>query len=564
MDQPPIVIAIVDDCPEDREVFKHYIEQSADQYIIDEYECAEDFLSHLSSKKLKCILLDYNLPDMNALEILHKMELGTVPVIILTGQGNEQVAASAFKHGASDYIVKSRLTSVELVNSIRLAIEKHSLTAQLKEKNEQIIFNATHDHLTNFYNRRFLESHLSKLVSKASRHKQKFGVLFVDLDKFKHVNDTLGHSIGDKLLIEFSKRIKSVLREEDIVCRIGGDEFIIVTETLVSTKDLASIAKKILEESSRKFIIESHTVNISASIGIYFYQGDEQINAEQLLSYADNALYKVKESGKNNYRFFSEDLERAYSRQLYIEKNIDIALKNKQLYLALQPQYDLSSRKVTAFEVLLRWEDSYLGSIEPTEFIPIFEDTNKIYDVSLWLMEEAKNIKIKFKELSDFIFSINISPLQLTNDNLIKDVKSIFGTTADDFAGIEFEITESGIIHSNAAPLQMLDELISLGVPLAIDDFGIGYSSIYHLSNYPFTKLKIDQSFVKNIATNKKNENIIRVISSLGKTLDMDIICEGIENKEDESVLKRIGCTTGQGFYFSKPARPEEVIKRLQ
>lgn len=554
-------IAIIDDCPEDRELYKYYLGKLSDQLKFVEFEQGQEALKGLDDPSIQCVLLDFNLPDMNALELLSQYGARRdIPIILLTGQGNEFVAVDAFKLGVCDYIIKSTITEESLLTSVQNAIEKYNSKKNLESKNREMLFEASHDCLTHLYNRKYLEDYSQKIIAKCKRHHQKFALLYIDLDRFKHINDSLGHQIGDKLLIEFSERMLQNFREDDLICRIGGDEFIVLMDNVGQPHTVATVAQKILKAASKTFHIEHLEINIGASIGIYYYDDNEDINFESILKKADKALYSAKEKGKNSFQFFSDALEASYKRKIYLEKSIKQALAQNHFHVFFQPQYNLRTKKIIGLEALLRWFDPGLGEINPTEFIPIAEETRIINDIGYWTLYEIFHMLKNMQIPSSCTVSVNLSLVQLQNSKFIPKLIEIFKKDMDLLRRIEFEVTESSLIDGDVCVFESLKSIKNLGCTLAIDRFAMGCSSFYHLSQADFSTLKVDHSYVKDLCQNQLNLNFLRFAKSLSDSLGAKIIYVGIENREDQVILEKIDHSYGQGYYFQEPAPIEEIV----
>lgn len=555
-------IAIIDDSPEDREIYKYHLGKHFNDVNFIEFKTAQEALAFDYQKaNVQCILLDYNLPDLNGIEVLKKTQFGGIPIILLTGQGSETVAVEAFKLGVCDYLIKSHITDELMLKAIRTAVQAYMYQVQLKAQHQKIAYQATHDPLTHLYNRQYFEESCQQLLAQTKRHAEHFAILFIDLDRFKMINDTLGHHIGDRVLIEFARRIKISFRQEDIACRSGGDEFIVLMRDLHNPFEVARIAEKLIKSLTEPMMIEHKKINISTSIGIYYHdhakndQTHQNLTYERILNNADKALYSVKKNGKNSFQFFSTELENQYNRKTYIESRLKDALKNNEFYLVYQAQYDVRTQKTTGFEALLRWQEPTLGLIGPSEFIPIAEETAMIHDLGLWVIEAVADL-LKHNRIPDDIkMSVNLSSFQLRSDDLVSSIQNIFKFNQQALQNIEFEITESGILNATSQMTNCLEQLTRLGCSLAIDDFGMGYSSLHHLSCVKFKTLKIDQSFIKDISNNQRNQKIVHFIKSLGESLGACVVFEGIENKADEVIVSHLGLhAVGQGFYYHRPA----------
>lgn len=430
---------------------------------------------------------------------------------------------------------------------------------------EEINFIAYHDHLTKLDNRIAFENKLEHAINLAKRRDKTFAVIFIDLDRFKIVNDTLGHQVGDKLLKIISQRLKNTIRESDTIARLGGDEFGIFLETTTTSKEVEIVAEKILNEVQLPVKFDNYSLDVTASIGISLYpqNGD---NTESLLKNADSAMYFAKDRGKNNFQFFTETLSQEVYRRHNIEQSMKTALINEEFSLVYQPQYALNTKKVIGYEVLLRWYNEELGSISPVEFIPIAEDSGMIVSIGEWILKEACKTYIKLEKLgvAPDIFSINVSSIQFRQKNFIKTFLNIIEEAGVRPSSIELEITESYLVEINEENLTSLARLRERGFSISVDDFGTGYSSMSYLKHLPLDTLKIDKSFVDDTPHNKSDVAVVQAIITLANSFGFKIVAEGIETQEQEHFLKKYGCEIGQGYLFSKPLNLNDLIDFLE
>jgi len=418
---------------------------------------------------------------------------------------------------------------------------------------------AHYDTVTLLPNRHYFNRRLADEVSDFRIYGNEFGLMFIDLDNFKMVNDTLGHHVGDDLLREVSARFKSVTRSGDTVARIGGDEFGIILANLAQPQDATIVAGKIIEKLSEHFLLKGHEVVIGASVGISLFPQDAD-DTDTLMQNADTAMYYAKDKGKNNYQFFSEALRGHAHHRMVMESHLRQAIQEDQLFLRYQPQFDLASRKIIGVEGLLRWHHAELGNINPGEFIPIAEDSGLIVPIGEWVFKTAcQQSRIWQNAGLELTVAVNVSGRQFREDNLVRRFERILMETGADARLIELELTESSLMDASEATIRKLDELTTMGFRLSIDDFGTGYSSMSYLKRYPISKLKIDRSFVKGIAIDLEDQAIARAIIALGSSLQMQVIAEGIETEAQLTQLHLSGCHHGQGFLVSPAIAPEDI-----
>ena len=429
---------------------------------------------------------------------------------------------------------------------------------------ETINFQAYHDLLTKLPNRALLRDRLSLAINHAKRENENLAVMFLDLDRFKNINDSLGHMVGDELLQQVSIRLKECIRAGDTLARFGGDEFTLMLPNLHNGREDASrLADKITNTLKQPFIIEGHELYVSASIGIALYPQDgTHINS--LIKHADVAMYHVKGQGKNGYQFYSDEMNEPYIENLSLDTGIHKALDNNEFKLVYQPQINLQTGEIVGVEALLRWEHPMHGTISPSEFIPFAEESGLIIDIGIWVIKTAcaELSRWRMAGLPEIRMSINISARQLMEDDI---VNIILRTIKDyDIPGqnIELEITENAIMEDMDSIIRKLKELSHHGIAIAIDDFGTGYSSLSYLHKLPIQTLKIDRTFIKETRINKGDNTIINTIVAMARGLNLNVIAEGVETQAQLDYLHEIECNEAQGFLFGKPL-PPDVISQL-
>ncbi|MBO8172350.1 MAG: EAL domain-containing protein [Bacillaceae bacterium] len=430
-----------------------------------------------------------------------------------------------------------------------------------KKAQETIRHMAYHDALTGLPNRRMFLELLTSAIIEAEKNDKKLAVMFIDLDRFKWINDTLGHEAGDLLLKSVARRLTTNLDEHDIVSRQGGDEFTILLPD-TDQERTETIAKKLLDVMTKPFLLKEDEVFLTISIGISMYPESGE-NIETLINNADAAMYRAKEQG-NNYQFYAADIDESLTRTMLLERELRKALELDQLSVHYQPQWDIQTGDMIGVEALLRWNHPELGSVSPGEFIPVAEDTGLIIPIGEWVLYQAcKQMKAwQDQGFPHINISVNLSPRQFQQHNLTDMVDKILKETGLDPQYLELEITESIAMHHEDFAIEKLEQLKKLGVQIAIDDFGTGYSSLNYLKKFPVQKLKIDQSFVRDIDVDRDDETITRSIIAMAKNLQLKVIAEGVENEHQFSFLKEELCDEVQGFLFSPP-RPAEEMKEL-
>ncbi|MBP3951559.1 EAL domain-containing protein [Bacillus suaedae] len=431
-----------------------------------------------------------------------------------------------------------------------------------KKTDEMVQYLAYHDTLTGLANRRLFYNELSEAFSAAKQHDHIVGLMFLDLDRFKFINDTLGHDIGDLLLVAVARRLEGCISSLDTISRLGGDEFTFILPNSTREKT-AKVAKKISEVLSQVFIIEGQEVYITASIGISIYPSDGG-NIETLIKHADTAMYAAKDSGKDNFRFYTPSMNEVFSRHMLLEKGLREALKNNELELYYQPKIHIITGQVVGFEALIRWNHPYLGLVSPAEFIPLAEETGLIIPIGKWVLRSAcLQARIWQQQGYSFVkMAVNLSVVQFQDEGLISEIIRVLAETGLAHDSLELEITEGISIDDNQSFLAKLIELKALGIRISIDDFGKGYSSLSYLQKLPIDTLKIDKSFIQGM-TSEKGIDLVEAILTIGHQLNLTIVAEGVEEPSQLEMLRRLGCDELQGYLFSKPIPAEAVEEKL-
>jgi len=430
--------------------------------------------------------------------------------------------------------------------------------SERKETEARIEHLAHHDILTGLLNRFSMESQLEQAISTAHREKQKLAVLFIDLDRFKNINDSLGHHAGDELLIMVAKRLRPCVRDSDIVARIGGDEFVVVSTGLRDNSDAVVLAEKILVRISMPYDVAGNEIMISPSIGISVYPEDGQ-TVDDLMRTADMAMYHSKDMGRNTYQYFTESMMEAANKRISIERELRVALVKEQLILHYQPQLSSDGLNVISLEALVRWDHPEQGIIPPDLFITIAEESGIIHELGKWVLDEAVRQLGKWKSsgLINCSVAINLSAKQLQSKSFADDLRRIMHVHGVDGRDIELEITETVAMSDPECAIEQLNELRDLGVSLAIDDFGTGYSSLAYLKRLPIQTLKLDRSFVRDIETDPNDAEICLATIALAHNLGLKVVAEGVETAAQRDFLTRHHCDSLQGYLFSRPLPPD-------
>ncbi len=431
-----------------------------------------------------------------------------------------------------------------------------------KRAEKRIRYLAQHDALTDLPNRSLLLDRLSQAFAHAQRDKTEVALLFLDLDRFKMINDSLGHHVGDKLLQAVAERLRGCIRESDTVSRQGGDEFVLVLPNIKDNAVVAHITEKIVAALADPFFIDGNKLATTASIGISIYPSDGD-HIETLTRNADAAMYVAKANGRNNYQFFTPDMNARAVERLAMENSLRRALERNEFVLHYQPQVALDTGQLIGIEALIRWQHPELGLVAPTDFIPLAEESGLITPLCEWVLLEAcrQNYAWQLKEMPAVPVAVNISALQFRDKNFQATVTRILGDTGLDPNYLELELTEGIVMHNVEATIVVLQALKALGVQLSIDDFGTGYSSLSYLQQFPFDKLKVDQSFVRGLATNPIHGAIVKTVIALGQGLHMRVIAEGVEREDELALLRQLECDEAQGFFYSRPLPADQFVK---
>jgi diguanylate cyclase (GGDEF)-like protein/PAS domain S-box-containing protein len=432
-----------------------------------------------------------------------------------------------------------------------------------KNFEQQIEYQATHDGLTGLPNRSLLSDRLEQCITLAERNGTQLAVAFIDLDQFKLINDSMGHDMGDRLLVEMAKRLSDCVRESDTVVRLGGDEFVILLTNIHKVEDISHSMQRILASVSQNCTIDHRDFVVSCSIGISMYPQDGR-DPNTLLKHADSAMYEAKRAGRNNLQFYTPALNDILIERLSVEYRLRQAIERKEFVLHYQPKMDFLTGKVNGAEALIRWQPEGGEMIPPVKFIPVAEETGMIEEIGAWVMREACSKAHELRERlgRDIPIAVNVSPRQFGQPHFVESVRRALASVALPPHCLELEITESTLVLDARKFVDTLHELKALGVCLAIDDFGTGYSSMAYLKDFPVDRLKIDRSFVDNLEQEPAKKPILNAIVALGRSLGLKVIAEGVETRYEHDHLRSMGCDELQGYFFSKPLT-SEAFERL-
>ena len=484
----------------------------------------------------------------------------------LLKKGGESVGVLLFM-AREDDVFSGDLVELlaKLAENVSFALDNFDRADEKARADERIEYLASHDSLTALPNRETFNQLLHFTIEAARRYERRFAVLFIDLDRFKIINDSLGHVAGDTLLIETAHRLRQTLRSSDVVARLGGDEFVVILESTADSHGIELIALTLLSALSQPLQLCGHECHTTASIGIAMFPADGT-DVQTLTKNADMAMYRAKEDGKNGFRFFTEDAKTQSIEQLMLETSLRRALERGEFSLHYQPKVDLASGRITGVEALLRWTHPELGTLSPVQFIPLAEETGLIVPIGRWVLQRAcaQNMAWLRQGLPSVSMAVNLSPRQFAEESLLQDIDDALASCGMSPTLLQLEVTESMVMQNVSRAVKILDAIQSRGIRLAVDDFGTGYSSMSLMKQFPIDTIKIDRSFVRNLADDCEDQAIAQAIISMGKALGMTIVAEGVETTEQQAFLRDHLCDEMQGFLFSKPVAAEQLADLLR
>jgi diguanylate cyclase (GGDEF)-like protein/PAS domain S-box-containing protein len=692
MSHPHSNLLLIEDNPADTKLVREALADT--RFGPFQVECAKnlsDGLERLSKGGIEAVLADLFLPDSRGIETLDTLLIaaGRVPILVLSGVDDQDIASQTLQHGAQDYLPKGHLDGYTLSRALRNMIDRKTAEDALFAEKERaqvtlnsigdavlctdtsgnvtylnivaeqmtgwsreealgrplgeifqiidgvtrqpapnpmdtavvqnktvglglncilirrdglekpiedsaapihdrdgnntgavIVFHdvsvaramslkmshsAQHDFLTGLPNRMLLYDRVNQAINLAARHSKKVAVLFLDLDGFKHVNDSLGHPIGDKLLQSIANRLVDCVRASDTVSRQGGDEFVVLLSEVEQSKDAAIAARKILHAVVQAHSIDKHDLHVTTTIGVSIYP-DDGLDAETLIKNADTAMYQAKENTRQSYQFFKAGMNVQAVERQFIEEGLRRALERQEFVLHYQPKINLKTGEITGAEALLRWTHPSRGSVSPAQFIPVAEDCGLILPIGNWSLREAcRQARVWVDAgLPLATMAVNISAMEFQQEYFLQGVFEILKETGLDPRFLELELTETVLMKRAESTESILKELKAKGVRVAVDDFGTGYSSLSYLRKFPIDALKIDQSFVRQITTSPDETSIVTAVISMGRSLKLRVVAEGVETQAELAFLQAHQCEEAQGYYFSRPVPPQEFAKLLK
>ena len=555
---------VVDDDDVDREMIRRVVARSNLEFTLDEAESETIAFDRLRRSSYDCLLLDYHLQQVSGIEALPALREGAanphLPVVMLTGAGDEQVAVQAMQHGVHDYLNKSKLSPLGLRHAIENAVQKADLQREIAEAHDKLEHLSLYDSLTGLPNRQLFFDRLEQMVLFATRSREPFTVLMMDLDLFKDVNDQLGHEAGDRLLEQVGERLAHVVRRSDTVARLGGDEFAAILTTAHSIEGAIIVAEKLSDVIAEPVPIGDQLVTVGLSTGIAVYP-DHGGDGQSLLRHADEAMYRAKR-GSLNHAVYSNDIGgEPTSRAVLFATDLSKAVDRDEFELQYQPKVELVTGKLTGVEALVRWRHPELGLLPPMEFIPSAERSSVILPLTLNVLEKALTQIICWR--SDGIavqMAVNLSARLLDLDELPKLIFDRLGRVGVEADNLTLEVTETGIMANPGGAAEILNRLSQAGVRISIDDFGTGYTSLKHLRELPISEIKIDRLFIQELTNGSRDATIVRSIVELGRGFGVRVVSEGIETEAVREELIAIGCDQGQGYLFSRPMDAADFV----
>ncbi|MCU0668527.1 MAG: EAL domain-containing protein [Myxococcota bacterium] len=559
-DLPPIRVLLVEDDAADAASLRRLLRASREvRFEVSEARSVEDALRRLRDDRFHAVLLDLSLEEGQGLEALARARIAaaTVPIIAMASQADEDLAVRALRFGAQDYLVKGVSDAQLVVRTVRHAVERHRILTDLASARQREHYLAMHDSLTGLSNRSSFLDHLRRTLGYSARHQKRAAVLFLDLDRFKSINDTLGHPVGDDLLKVVAERLARSLRQTDLVARLGGDEFLIALPDLEREHDAARVACKLVNVLSRPAQLGDREYRISASVGIALFPRDGA-DADVLIRNADTAMYHAKAEHGRGYSYYSDGMNEIVAERLDLEHGLREAIERERFVLHYQAQIDVATGELVGAEALLRWRDPARGLIPPAVFVPMAEETGMVAAIGKWVLMRACVDAAAWRTRHPLRVAVNVSSKQLVDPEFADSVARALRESGLPPERLQIEITESSVLEQRGPTLATLQALRRLGCGVVIDDFGTGYAALTALKWLPADGLKIDRSFVANLTTDPTDATIATGLIHIARGLRLEVMAEGIETQEQLAFLREHGCRYMQGYLFAKPVAREE------
>jgi len=557
-------LLLIDDDELDRLSVIRALKQSDYELTISQCASAAEGYKLVANEQFDAILLDYRLPDQDGIEVLRALRggrLAKAAVVMLSRHEDPVMVESCLEAGAQDFLLKDEVTGRRLTRAISLARQRYTMEEALKLSHEKLRVLSEHDVLTGLINRRGFELSLNCLLSVAKRDNRGLAVLLLDLDDFKSVNDTLGHAVGDQLLIEIAQRMRPIVRSGDVLSRLGGDEFVVIANGLESNEQASVLADRLIHVLQTPIVLNAIELVITASVGIAVLD-EKTDNGDELLKHADVAMYRAKKDGRNQYRFYSETLHAKVQYTTSLKRDLHKAVANQELVMHYQPQFNAVDESLSGMEALVRWNHPRLGLLGPSDFIGIAEETGLIIEIGNWVLNEScRQLKewmgrfpMQSKQLT---IAVNLSAIQLVHYSLVEEIERALTTHQLLPQRLELEITENALIDEQKGAVVTLTELAARQINLTLDDFGTGYSSMHHLKLFRINILKIDREFVSVIGESVEADRLLIAIIRFAQALRLKIVAEGVETPEQARFCRQHGCQVLQGYHYSRPLSHE-------
>jgi len=556
-------VLVVDDDFADRKIIRRTIAEKAINVNVVEASSVADGLSKLKEQRFDIILLDYKMPNGNGLELVERLraraDLGSVAIVMMSASESDELAVACLEAGAQDFILKSELQKLNLERAMVHAQKRFELEHKLHQNYLDVKHIAEKDPLTGLSNRHHFNQLMSVIIPQNGGTHADVALVLLDLDNFKYINDTLGHDAGDRLLIEFSTRIKNLLRRHEGFARLGGDEFAIILSGIKTAEQAALVAKRIHKALLAPIKLGDNELACNASVGAAIYPLHAK-NKEDLVKFADVAMYAAKRAGKGQIRVYDEKMHKDFSRQYDIQVGLKKHLHDAAFGMHFQPVVELHSGKQIGYEALLRWPDLAQHFV-PDEFIPVAEKNNDIHAIGEWVIDHAiAQLSIWQRRIGfDQFIAINISPVQLQSEKMTEYLIERAEYHQVKPESIVLEITETALFEQQAVIKKSIEALSAYGFQISLDDFGVGYSSISHLINYPINIVKLDKSLFKMDESEEKRLAVFEALAGMLKRLNMTVVAEGIESEEHFKFCQRLKIDHGQGYYFARPVAAQQI-----
>ena len=560
--QVSLRLLMIEDNPDDEALVLRAIRKAGFNVEHVRVDNRDDLLTALRNKDWDIVLSDYQMPEFNGLAALKivKERDKDLPFIIVSGTIGEEVAVEAMRSGAHDYLMKDNLA--RLAPAIRRELADANERRALREAQQALRHQAYHDILTGLPNRWLLRDRMEQALKYARQKQTGLAVMFLDLDRFKNLNDALGHVSGDYLLRAVAERLSLILNERDTLARLGGDDFVVLLMDIPGAEQAGAAADLLLKAMQEPFVLDDKKIYLGASIGVALSPGNGD-EFDVLIKNAELAMYYAKDLGRNNYQFFSEDIRAATANRFTIESELRGAIRASELCLHYQPQFTLPDARITGLEALVRWVHPQHGVMAPDKFIPVAEESGLIIPLGEWVLRQAAQDSVKMRNAGCILnrLAINLSAQQLYHQGTLDMLQDFVSRGDLGTDSLEVEITESGTMQNPELAVENLNAIRDMGIGIAIDDFGTGYSSLAYLKRFPINILKIDRSFIRDIILERDDTTIVKTILAMAQALNLRVIAEGIETQEQFDFLAELGCAEGQGYLFARPMPCEDLIR---